>query len=69
MAAAGTLPRRVVVHLGNNGYLERADCDRLTRAVGPNRDVYLVTLKVPRGGAWRTTTGSAAAPVRARTPI
>jgi hypothetical protein len=52
MAAAGTLPRRVVVHLGNNGYLERADCDRLTRAAGPDRDVYLVTLKVPRG--WRS---------------
>jgi hypothetical protein len=52
LAAAGTLPRRVVVHLGNNGYLERADCDRLARAAGAARDLYLVTLKVPRG--WRS---------------
>jgi hypothetical protein len=51
MAAAGTLPRTVIVHLGNNGYLDRADCDRLVGAAGRERDVYLVSLKVPRG--WR----------------
>jgi hypothetical protein len=51
MASAGTLPRIVVVHLGNNGYLERADCDRLVRAAGDRRRVFLVSLKVPRG--WR----------------
>jgi hypothetical protein len=51
MAAAGTLPKTVIVHLGNNGYLERTDCDRLLRAAGRDRDVFLLTLKVPRG--WR----------------
>lgn len=51
MAAAGSLPRTVIVHLGNNGYLERADCDRLLRAAGRDREVFLLTLKVPRG--WR----------------
>jgi hypothetical protein len=49
---AGRLPRKVVIHLGNNGYLERADCRRAVNAAG-NRHVYLVTLKVPRG--WRRT--------------
>jgi hypothetical protein len=51
MAASGTLPRTVIVHLGNNGYLQRADCDRIARAAGPSRHVFLVSLKVPRG--WR----------------
>lgn len=51
MAADGTLPRTVIVHLGNNGYLERADCDRIARAAGPSRRVLLISLKVPRG--WR----------------
>src|SRR5262245_7281930 len=51
MAADGTLPRTVIVHLGNNGYLERADCDRIARSAGPSRRVFLISLKVPRG--WR----------------
>jgi hypothetical protein len=51
LAASGKLPRTVVIHLGNNGYLERADCDRIVRAAGKHRRVFLVTLKVPRG--WR----------------
>jgi hypothetical protein len=51
MAHAGTLPRTVIVHLGNNGYLERADCDRIARAAGASRRVFLLSLKVPRG--WR----------------
>lgn len=51
MAAAGTLPRTVIVHLGNNGYLDRADCERVARVAGPSRRVLLISLKVPRG--WR----------------
>ena len=45
------LRKTVIVHLGNNGYLERRDCDRATRIAGSRRHVYLVTLKVPR--QWR----------------
>jgi hypothetical protein len=51
MAAAGTLPRKVIVHLGNNGVYQDGDCGRLVRAAGVNRSVWLVTLKVPR--RWR----------------
>jgi hypothetical protein len=51
MAAAGTLPRKVIVHLGNNGVYQDGDCDRLVRAAGARRSVWLVTLKVPRW--WR----------------
>jgi hypothetical protein len=50
LRAAGRLPPIVVIHLGNNGYIEQADCRAAVRAAG-NRRVYLVTLKVPRG--WR----------------
>ena len=45
------LRKTVIIHLGNNGYLERSDCDRATRIAGSRRHVYLVTLKVPR--QWR----------------
>jgi len=47
---AGRLPPIVVIHLGNNGYIEQADCRQAVRAAGSRR-VYLVTVKVPRG--WR----------------
>jgi len=47
---AGRLSPIVVIHLGNNGYIEQADCRKAVRAAS-NRRVYLVTLKVPRG--WR----------------
>ncbi|MGZ5288888.1 MAG: hypothetical protein ACXWZU_10380 [Actinomycetota bacterium] len=50
LRAAGRLPPIVVIHLGNNGYIEQADCRAAVRAA-QNRRVYLVTLKVPRG--WR----------------
>jgi lysophospholipase L1-like esterase len=46
---AGRLRRKVVIHLGNNGILiEAADCNRISEIAGPNRTVYLVTLKIPR---------------------
>jgi hypothetical protein len=48
----GDLPRKVIVHLGNNGYINADDCRAAVRAAR-HRHVYLVTLKVPRG--WRKT--------------
>ena len=48
LAAGGHLPVNVIVHLGTNGAIDGADCDALVRAAGPARDVYLVTIKVPR---------------------
>ncbi len=48
LAAGGHLPVNVIVHLGTNGSIDRADCDRLVRVAGPGRLVYLVTVKVPR---------------------
>jgi hypothetical protein len=46
---AGRLRRKVVIHLGNNGVLiQAADCNRISEIAGPNRTVYLVTLKIPR---------------------
>jgi hypothetical protein len=51
MAAAGTLPSTVIVHLGNNGVYQDGDCGRLVRAAGAHRSVWLVTLKIPRW--WR----------------
>jgi len=49
---AGRLPPKVIIHVGNNGYIDPADCDKAVRAA-QGRRVYLVTLKVPRG--WRPT--------------
>jgi hypothetical protein len=50
MRRAGRLPKTVIVHLGNNGYVEPAACRRAVR-LAANRQIYLVTLKVPR--RWR----------------
>ncbi len=47
----GLLPRKVVVHLGNNGYVYPGACKDLVRAAGSRRRVFLVTVKVPR--SWR----------------
>lgn len=47
----GLLPRKVVVHLGNNGYVYPGACGDLVRAAGSRRRVFLVTVKVPR--SWR----------------
>ena len=44
----GKLPRNVVIHLGNNGYVQPTDCNAAVRAAGRAREVFLVTLKVPR---------------------
>ena len=42
------LPRNVVVHLGSNGSYTKAMCRELVRTAGPQRRVFLVTIKVPR---------------------
>lgn len=47
-AEDGTLPRRVIVHLGTNGTIDPVDCDRLVGFAGPRRRVFLTTIKVPR---------------------
>ena len=46
----GELPRHVVVHLGNNGYLSMESCRELVDAVG-RRELALVNVRVPR--SWR----------------
>jgi hypothetical protein len=49
LKSAGRLRRKIVIHLGNNGVLiQAADCNRISEIAGPNRTVYLVTLKIPR---------------------
>jgi hypothetical protein len=50
LASNGELPRRVVVHLGNNGYLSMESCHQLVDAVG-RRELALVNLRLPR--SWR----------------
>ncbi len=47
---SGVLRETVIIHLGNNGYIELADCKEAVRAA-TNRTIYLVTVKVPR--QWR----------------
>ncbi len=42
------LPHRVVIHLGTNGTFSLQDCRSIMKAVGPDRRVFLVNLKVAR---------------------
>lgn len=49
MVAAGTLPKRVIVHLGTNGWIASTACETLVEEVGHSRRVFLVTVRVPRG--------------------
>ena len=42
------LPNNVVVHLGTNGTIALKDCRDMVTAVGSDRTLYLVTVKVPR---------------------
>jgi hypothetical protein len=44
----GTLPKRVIVHLGTNGWIDPTACATLVDEVGPSRRVFLVTIRVPR---------------------
>ena len=47
----GKLPINVVIGLGTIGTVDLADCTAAVRAAGPDRNVFLVNLKVPR--VWR----------------
>lgn len=47
LVEAGTLPKRVVVHLGTNGWIASTACDTLVEEVG-HRRVFLVSVRVPR---------------------
>jgi hypothetical protein len=44
----GTLRKQVVVHLGTNGTFSAAQCRAMHRTVGKKRNLYVVTVKVPR---------------------
>ncbi len=48
LAAAGRLTPTVVVHMGNNGAAPAGALDRIGAAVGPDRLLVLVTVRVPR---------------------
>ncbi|MDO8732244.1 MAG: hypothetical protein Q7L55_06695 [Actinomycetota bacterium] len=42
------LQRRIVIHLGTNGIFSKQICRSIMKAVGPDRQVFLVNFKVPR---------------------
>jgi len=44
----GTLRKQVVVHLGTNGTFSASQCRAMHRTVGQKRNLYVVTVKVPR---------------------
>ena len=48
LEAHGRLKRRVIVHLGTNGWIDPADCDALVDLAGAHRRVFLLTVRVPR---------------------
>jgi hypothetical protein len=48
LARSGQLPRKVILHLGNNGTVPGDACRRLGRSIGPHRMLWLISLKVPR---------------------
>jgi len=47
-AKGARLPGAVVVHLGTNGSFPLDVCRRIVRSAGPDRQVFLVTVHVPR---------------------
>lgn len=46
--AQGKLPRNVFLHFGTNGTYPLGTCKAMVDALGPERRVFLVTVKVPR---------------------
>lgn len=46
--AKGKLPRNVFLHFGTNGTYPLRTCKAMVDALGPERRVFLVTVKVPR---------------------
>lgn len=47
-AERGTLPTRVIVHLGTNGPIDPDDCAAIIDAAARGRRLFLVTVRVPR---------------------
>jgi len=48
LSRTGRLPDRLVVHLGTNGQFPSYACGDLIRDLGPHRQLFLVTVRVPR---------------------
>ncbi len=48
LAGAGRLTPVVILHLGNNGVAPQGSLDRAVTAVGPDRRLVLVSVRVPR---------------------
>jgi hypothetical protein len=46
--AKGKLPRNVFLHFGTNGTYPLRTCKAMVNTLGPERRVFLVTVKVPR---------------------
>ena len=42
------LPTNVVIHLGTNGSYSLEDCKEMVRIAGPDRQVFMLTIAVPR---------------------
>jgi len=51
------LPAEVVVHLGTNGTFPSSTCRDIVKVAGPDRRIYLLTIKVPR--RWERTNNAA----------
>ena len=47
------LPKNVILHFGTNGSYPLKTCQDMVKAAGPQRTVFLVTVKVPR--TWERT--------------
>ena len=47
MVRRDELPRNVIIHLGTNGYVQPADCDKLI-SLAPGRRIFLTSVRVPR---------------------
>ena len=52
----GWLPATIVIHLGTNGHITDAMFDGIMQALGPGRQVYFLTARVPR--LWETEVNS-----------
>lgn len=66
LAGRGELAQVVLVHLGNNGPVSRTQIDELFAAIGPDRQVVLVTVFVPR--RWEGEVNDALTAAAARHP-
>ena len=52
----GWLPATIVIHLGTNGHITDTMFDGIMQALGPGRQVYFLTARVPR--LWETEVNS-----------